>query len=249
MKSKKLKLDGETIRVYYLEELKQDFENQIYEIWHQECYKSGRRKKNTVYLDLGANIGIASLYFRKWAKVIYALEPNPEIFEVLKKNTERYDNINIFNIGVAPYTGRDFLYSDDSPIEAQTMFNKGEGTFAVLAEFVGLNDFFKENNIDHVDVMKMDIEGAEYVVLPSDSFSQVAFKIDFIIGETHFEGKKGFPDVVSLILKDYGFKTKPGTFNKKRFKNAARFFTFQDQVTGKTKEYEVRYNNIFVAER
>lgn len=65
-------------------------------------------------------------------------------------------------------------------------------------ETLTLEDFFKQNNIDHVDILKIDAESAEYEIF-KDTFKNIADKIDCIIGEDHIGG------ALEPILKGYGF--------------------------------------------
>lgn len=69
---------------------------------------------------------------------------------------------------------------------------------------VTLEDLFEEKKIDHVDFMKLDIEGSEAEVLASESFRNVAPKIDTILMELHsWTGRH--PNQVKEALKNAGF--------------------------------------------
>ncbi len=59
------------------------------------------RLTNKVTIDLGANIGNHTVAFSKFSKEVYAFEPNPFIFDLLKINTKRIKNIKIFNFGAS----------------------------------------------------------------------------------------------------------------------------------------------------
>ena len=52
-------------------------------------------------------------------------------------------------------------------------------------ETITLDRFFEENNIDHLDFLKVDIEGAEAQVFGGDGFDKVKDKIDVIMLEYH----------------------------------------------------------------
>ena len=57
--------------------------------------------KNDICIDIGANIGNASLVmWIKGVSKIYALEPNLEAFNVLKKNIKGIENIYALNIAI-----------------------------------------------------------------------------------------------------------------------------------------------------
>jgi len=74
-------------------------------------------------------------------------------------------------------------------------------------EKVKVMDFetlFKENDIDHVDFIKMDVEGYEEPILMGESFAKVAPKIDAIMLEFHFPD---FPKLIDHMIK-LGFKAR-----------------------------------------
>lgn len=245
MKATTIQVDKEDHKMFFPDAMEKDFLLQVDEILAIETYKQGRRKKNAVYLDVGANVGLASLYFKNWAKMIYALEPNPVLYEHLVKNTKKHKNIKTFNVGISSNKCELPLHSPGDSALAQTIFRPDKTS--VTAKFTGLNEFLVENKIKHVDVMKIDIESSEYVVFPSRDFAKAAKKIDFIVGESHFENGAGFPDVIPVMLKEYGFKTSFPPL-KDNFCNMLRHFRY-NAPDGKVKDYRVKYNTIFVAEK
>jgi FkbM family methyltransferase len=128
-------------------------------------------KPGDVYLDLGANIGMSALRAEmSGASKIYCIEPDPGVFEALKKN--QGNNWEIFNIAIADYSG-----SIDIP-KWPDWWDKESRPCYTLEYFL---DLIK---IDHIDYMKVDIEGYELQVLPSIP-SQVYSKIDKIFIEYH----------------------------------------------------------------
>jgi FkbM family methyltransferase len=212
---------------------------QSVEIFKQGHYKKGLRKEDMTVIDCGASIGLASLFFQPHAKTVYAIEPNPSHYECLIKNTEKFSNIKTFNFAMANQTGQDYLCINDNGDYAESFFGNGEKKD--LVPLKDMETFFNENNIEHVDVLKIDTEGAEYSVLPSVKFGNVASKIDFIIGEAHTIG--GLPETIPQILLEYGFKTK--FLPIKNYYQKHLYF----DPSGVVKEYKVQHNTIFVAER
>ncbi|MBC9929271.1 non-ribosomal peptide synthetase [Chitinophaga qingshengii] len=81
--------------------------------------KQLRLPQRPVILDVGANIGIFSIFVTqlRTAAQIYAFEPVPQIFGVLKKNMALYGiSAQLFNIGVANENGAaGFTYYPESP--------------------------------------------------------------------------------------------------------------------------------------
>lgn len=246
MKQGKFTFEGKEFEYVYPEGLEQDLTNQIPEIFKQETYKLGRRKKEAVYLDVGGNIGSATRYFYPYAKQIYTIEPNPDIYKALVENTKNLPNVKTFNLAIGHRNGNDYMYSNSGSKLPQSFYGNGESTLANRVKVMALDEFLEENNINHVDVMKIDVESAEYIIFPSESFKRASEKIDFIIGESHYQDGGGFPDLIPLMLNEYGYETSFVELNKPNF---LRVFTYYDEQLGTWKKYTVPYNTIFVAEK
>jgi len=52
-------------------------------------------------------------------------------------------------------------------------------------ETVTMDEFMKRNKLDHIDFLKLDVEGTECELLASDEFKKWSPKIDVICGEWH----------------------------------------------------------------
>lgn len=165
------------------------------EIFEAEIYKSA--VPHLTIIDLGAFQGEFSFYCYNFADKIYAIEPDPTPYAVLKERVDKYslDKIKLFPIAL----------SNNS--EDQNFFASGYGGSYLVGETNGehikvkcstLAQFMKDNKIDHVDILKVDIEDGENAVFNSSDFKDVADKIDVIIGE-HLGS-------VEQLLLDYGFK-------------------------------------------
>ena len=185
---------------------KDDLINQVREIYAYEVYKP-IKAMNDIVVDLGANVGMATLYLRKYAKKIYSLEPNPEFYESLVRNTN-FDNVVHLNYGILDKGGVFTFFSPEDGIP-QTLFPVTDKpiTKNLNVQMKTIDQFMEENNIDHIDCLKIDTEGSEYPIFLGESFSKVVNKIDCIVGEGHFTpGGQIFPQMIEFILKDYGFK-------------------------------------------
>jgi len=75
-------------------------------------------KRKDICLDLGANIGDASLVmWLKGAKFIYALEPNIEVFNILNNNLRGIRNFKALNIAISSETTTQKLYLHKSILD------------------------------------------------------------------------------------------------------------------------------------
>jgi len=117
-------------------------------------------------LDLGANLGLSVLYFlREHPDArITALEPDPDLFDVLERNVRS-------NGGKAVSLRRQAVWSDSRTLrflpdgaDGGRILAGGASPGAIEVEAVDAAALFDEGPYD---VIKMDIEGAERVVLPA----------------------------------------------------------------------------------
>ena len=135
-----------------------------------------------VVLDLGANIGIATLMFRvryPHARVV-AVEPDPRTFEKLVRNVSADPRVITVNAAVTADPGEVAFVSD--PMSwASRLAQPGEQGARSLPG-VTLDELADRYGVGEGDLIKIDIEGAEHIVLPGAScLSRVAT----LIGEVH----------------------------------------------------------------
>ena len=56
-------------------------------------------------MDIGANIGLFSIYAHDVAKSVYSIEPTPSHFDLLTRISKLILNIHPMNIAIAPVDG------------------------------------------------------------------------------------------------------------------------------------------------
>ena len=134
--------------------------------------------KNDICIDLGANIGNASLVmWLKGVRKIYALEPNIEAFKILNKNLFGIRNISTLNMAISKETRKENLFlhrsikekSDVGNIlkfsQASSLLsnktNVGKTFYEVQA--ITLNDLLSDLKVNP-SIIKCDIEGGEYLI-------------------------------------------------------------------------------------
>jgi FkbM family methyltransferase len=159
----------------------------INDIFVSKQYSAPQSQRRKIILDLGANIGAFSFYtaLENPNAKIYSFEPYPDNFVQLCDNVK----INklegrIFPLkeAIAKENGKLTFYCNQVSSRAHSLFNKtGE---KITVESTNLETIFSRFKIQNCDILKMDIEGAEYEVLyncPNTLFE----KIDIILVECH----------------------------------------------------------------
>ncbi len=125
-------------------------------------------KPDDVVIEAGANIGSETLLIARMLKQgrIYAFEPNPYTFERLKINASinELHNISAFDyaLGESDTTIQFNIYPKNfcnSGMSSKYMETSNTRKIDVTQK--KLDSFLKENNINKVDFIKMDIQGAE----------------------------------------------------------------------------------------
>lgn len=163
-------------------------------------------KHDLTIVDIGANQLLTSMYFSKYAKQIYAVEPAVEHQETIKK-TLAFNELT--NITLCPYALSNkngttkFYHSPNNTAHNLNIPFKADDYEEV--ETVTFDEFMKRNKIEHIDLLKLDPEGAESEIITSQGFIDNADKIDVIVGEHHYWDKTEIPQFTN-ILKDLGFE-------------------------------------------
>ncbi|MHA2105420.1 MAG: FkbM family methyltransferase [Candidatus Hodarchaeales archaeon] len=162
---------------------------------------------DSIIVDIGANIGVYSVYASLMGKnnKIFAYEPVIDNFNVLQENIQlnnSEENIVAFNLGVSSQKEKRKLFLIDA-VE-HTLIEKNETQNFIEIECVSLNDIIEENNLPKIDLLKMDCEGAEYEILYNTAKENLQ-KIQEIRMEFHVVKDH---DVHSLAkyLEENGFK-------------------------------------------
>lgn len=138
-------------------------------------------------VDTGANIGLASIYFaNRWPKAkIIAIEPDPENFEILRENVRHYRNI--VPIQVAVWKENTMLNLSDPGGGSWAMQTKTDHNGHVAG--VTMPFIMGVHSLDRIDLLKMDIEGAEKEVF--EGHEEWIDRVGSIAIETHDRFKPG----------------------------------------------------------
>ena len=137
-------------------------------------------KKNFVFYDIGANMGIYSLYAAISSKVrVYAFEPESNNFQTLMENiiiNQQQDNILAFPLGISNQTEltklhlSEFSSASSHHTVGESALNHGslkkintkyrQGIFSTT-----LDDLYEKWNLPLPDYIKIDVDGIEYKII------------------------------------------------------------------------------------
>ena len=156
-----------------------------HEIFNLLDYNKDRVKNindGDVVVDLGGNIGI----FNRWAysqgasKVI-SFEPDKRYFKLLSLNAD--PRSILFNAGAADSVGEFRLY-ESSHLGGSNLFGTHNNTVNYPVRTYTLDYLFETGLVDHIDFLKIDIEGAEHHALKGISDDNL-MKVNNISMEYH----------------------------------------------------------------
>lgn len=157
------------------------------EIFINNDYFFTATSQHPLIIDGGSNIGLSVLFF-KWlypASTIIAFEADDETFRILHRNIEANNlrGVQSYNAAIAGIEGTiDFYYQADRPgAHVNTMLKEKGLTISKKANAVLLSKFLQEE----VDLLKLDIEGAEMTVLEDLAKSGKLKQVREIIIEYH----------------------------------------------------------------
>lgn len=180
--------------------------------WVKEYYFETDNPEPKI-IDCGANIGMAVLYFKHLypnARII-AFEPNPHAFRILQKNIQvnKLQNVQAYNLGISSEKGEiDFYLAehDKGSLRGAIIESRG-GKESISIKTEKLSDYLKK---DQFDLVKIDVEGAEWGILQDLSATNTFSKTEQFIIEYH-HNVAGQNNLFSDFLRpfeQYGFDYK-----------------------------------------
>ena len=185
------------------------------QVFLQKEYATRHLPENaSVIVDLGANVGMASLFFANRYKTatVIALEPDPNNFDLL--------NRNLAQVGTRCTTLRAAIWNENRALNIkradesgsplgdwgiQVGNSKSDGYDSVSGW--SMPRLIAHLGLQHIDILKIDIEGAEKELFEATDLAWLEF-VDMILVETHDRFRHGSRAAVLRLL-DHGFKMLP----------------------------------------
>jgi FkbM family methyltransferase len=199
-----------------------DFKSFIFqyeEIFFHHFYEFKTASAKPVIYDCGANIGVSTLFFAsKFPSArIVSYEPSPIVFEVLKKNISQNNITNVMLNQQAVWVKTEVLQFSEEGADSGSLYDVSNTKKINVQAVDFLEVLMKE---EHIDFIKMDIEGAENDLIPhlEPAFS----KIQNIFIEYHsFNNSAQRLDEILKLLRNANFRyfIRHGNYRNRPFVN------------------------------
>jgi FkbM family methyltransferase len=179
--------------------------NVFFQVITSKGYKLHFPFKPETIIDLGANIGLTSVYFKNvYPEVkIIAVEPEKNNFDLLKKNTEQYKDIICLHNGI--WDKNCFLKIVDNNVE-KCAFEVEETVEKTDIHAISISNIVKEYNLKSIDILKIDIEGSEKQIF-TNGFEEWLPLVKVLMIELHDLSNPGCSMAVFKSLSGYDYYT------------------------------------------
>lgn len=164
-------------------------------------------KTGTTLFDVGANYGYFSLL---WASArienrVFAFEPSPENFNALRENTilnNLEGQINCYDLALSNFDGiLHFKLCNETGQTGWGGITKQVATNDISVKSMTIDSFCEQNNIQQIDALKIDTEGADPLVLQGSEKMLSKKRIKYITFEINTRMR-------DLGIEDYGYPIK-----------------------------------------
>ena len=161
------------------------FMDQVYdEIFVHDVYQMHFPvEAGDVVVDIGASVGpFAWKIDQQQAAHIYCLEPEPALFKTLSQNAAQLNTpVTLINSALGKTTGDTMMPG----LFDATRLEISDGTDLKPVHSLSFTGLLAQHNIDRIDFLKTDSEGAEYEIFNDENFEWITQNVRKIAGEFH----------------------------------------------------------------
>jgi FkbM family methyltransferase len=167
-----------------------------------------------VFWDVGANIGAVTLVAAKCSGRVVAFEPDPRSFSRLTQHVEinGIDNVTLVNAALNETSGQASLtQAGETNTGMSSMIpDRAAATTAVTVQTITADEYLLEQPAWAPSVMKIDVEGAEHLVLRGARTLLRSAKLRAVVFEDrHDEHRRPTNRELINCLRDAGFRIDP----------------------------------------
>lgn len=196
----RIKIDG--IKFYINDKLGLFW--QYYEIFYREYYRfESSSDKQKIIVDCGANIGLSAHWFlREYSDAkVYCFEPDPLVFAKLSNNLRTHSSNRVQLLNKAVFTKEAMLSFQPDGKDGGMLTDEVNGN-NIQVKAIDFNSFL--STFEKVDMLKIDIEGAEKELIPH--ISSQLYKVENLFIEYHQrENEEAFLSSILNVLEQANF--------------------------------------------
>jgi FkbM family methyltransferase len=187
----------------------------LYGTWEPEVVKTLTEavQPGSCAVDIGAHIGFYTLVLSRLVGAkgtVISFEPMPETFNVLVENIRLNQCGQVQTINKAVMDRSCELrvgVSSQDPLPGSASVISGSASDTLNVQAVSLDDFMQEQP-EKADFIKMDVEGAESLVLVGAKRTVEATHPNMLIEIHHFDGSPPERSPALRQLCDWGYRTR-----------------------------------------
>ena len=164
--------------------------------------------RKLIILDIGANIGLVALHLLPICDRLICIEPSPSHFKLLKELTEN-TIIECEQIAVSNTDGKIDFYFSNSNSTINSLIKQPGHFESKKVNSKTLSKLIFDLSLDHIDFIKVDIEGSEMIALNEDELKRASDIVDSYYVECHVIdniGSKENMDILKVRFKNAGYK-------------------------------------------
>jgi FkbM family methyltransferase len=144
-------------------------------------------------IDLGANIGMATQYFLTQAPLekVILVEANPALAKHLKTQLGRFNldcQFEVQEVCVSGASGQEVEFCIDHNNRDSGIGRSGHNKETIRLKTIALSELISQSQWGRVDILKMDIEGAEHDIIDKEPESLKNFR--YLFCEVHGESQQ-----------------------------------------------------------
>ncbi len=212
-----------------------------------KSFISTHKEKELVIFDVGSNVG---LYIEKilehgkqvgFYPQVHAFEPTNSCSEKLQQKFAHNQNVKLNQFGVSDRPGKATIYYDKETSGLASLYQRDLKSYKIelsqqeTIELRRLEDYIKENNIVHINLLKIDIEGHEMSAFRGlGKFLNPKFidAIQFEYGGANLDSHTSLMEIASLLTGS-GFslyKIMPNYLEKRKYEPRMENFQYANYV-------------------
>lgn len=168
-------------------------------------------QSNDTIIDIGAHIGSETVLLgsKLTAGRVYSFEPTPSVRPLLIANVainNLHDRVVVEDMAVSDHVGSTKFYlSTESEVNS---LHNHKGSKEISVKTTTIDSYVKKLKIDHIHLLKIDVEGHELAVISGTKQLLTNRKIDVIVFEVNDQSGSCYQDNLKAreLLIGYGYK-------------------------------------------